>query len=119
MVLVPRGTAEGLSTHGWSTKEQVKTFLWEHSQVPQTALVKSWLAASVADGRLPQEYVQDPMPISISSKNIMLVVAGGEQSGHAYWMAVGNSGNVISREIKLPSQGKWEALLKEAEENAE
>ena len=55
-------------------------------------------------------------PLTADPKNIMIVVAGGEQSGHAYWMRYG-PGLITptSAEIKLPAN--WGELLKNAEED--
>jgi len=46
--------------------------------------------------------VKYPMPIAMSPNNIMIVVAGGKQSGHAYLMQVSLSGTVVSKGIRLP-----------------
>ena len=49
-------------------------------------------------------------------KNIMIVVAGGEQSGHGYWMRYGFGPiTPTSAEIQLPAN--WGELLKKAEED--
>jgi hypothetical protein len=41
-------------------------------------------------------------------------LAGGDQSGHGYWMQVGHSNYInVSKEIKLLKN--WRALLKQAE----
>ena len=114
IVLMSRGTAQGLSNLGWS-KEDVQAFLWENSKVPESALLKRWLETSVREGKVPRESVQYPMPIAPSPRNIMIVVAGGESGNHAYFMEVSFSGKVASKEIKLP--GNWEELLKKAEED--
>jgi hypothetical protein len=46
----------------------------------------------------------------------MIVVAGGEQSGHAYWMRYGPGPiTPTSAEINLPAN--WSELLKRAEED--
>ena len=47
----------------------------------------------------------------------MLVVAGGEQSGHAYWMQVGPPYTVLSKEISMPALPKWEKLMEQAEKD--
>ncbi len=59
---------------------------------------------------------QDPMPITREPKNIMIAVAGGLQSGHAYYMHVGCCPNgPSSATINLPAKANWDALLVEAE----
>ncbi len=54
------------------------------------------------------------MPMSAKPEHLTLVVAGGDQSGHGYWMQVGHSGYMmVSQEVTLPKN--WDALLKQAE----
>ena len=56
------------------------------------------------------------MPVTPAPENIMIVVAGGEQSGHSYWLQVhGGTGGPAAREIALPQA--WQALLQKAEED--
>jgi hypothetical protein len=114
ILLIPRGAARGLSNLGWS-KERVKRFLWEKSKVPESRLLRRWVGFHVQEGKVPKELEQYPMPIAPSSENIMVVVAGGEQSGHAYLMLVSLSGIVVSKEIDLPSN--WDELLNRAEDD--
>jgi hypothetical protein len=111
ILLIARGTAQGLSKLGWS-KEEVKAHLWEHSKVPASRLEPRapvwWLPR--------QDTMQDPMPITMSPKGIKIVVAGGLQSGHMMWLQVGCcSPQLTSAEIKLPAD--WDELLKKAEED--
>jgi hypothetical protein len=114
ILLIPRGTAQGLSKLGWS-KERVKTYLWEHSKVPESKFLRRWIEEMVLEGKMPKEHVQYPLPIAMGPENIMIVVAGGEQSGHAYLMQVSLSGEVASKEIMIPDH--WDKLLDEAEED--
>lgn len=114
ILLIPRNAALGLARQGWS-KEKVKAFLWERSKVPETPLVRRWIEQHVQEGKVPIERVVFPMPIAMNPQNIMIVVAGGEQSGHAYFMSVGLSGDVIGKEIRLPTN--WNDLLDRAEKD--
>jgi hypothetical protein len=58
----------------------------------------------------------DPWPICVKPENIMIAVAGGKQSGHAYWMRIGCCpSQPISTQIDLPRN--WGALLERAEED--
>jgi hypothetical protein len=58
----------------------------------------------------------EPWPISIKPDNLMIVVAGGKQSGHGYWMRMGCCPTQpVSAEIELPRN--WEGLIKKAEED--
>ena len=105
ILLMARGTAQGLSKLGWS-KDAVKTFLWEHSKVLTSEMNQVVRAYAT----------QDPMPISASPKGIKIVVAGGLQSGHLMWLQVGCSAQKPpGAEIRLPAN--WDELLKQAEED--
>lgn len=111
ILLMARGTAEGLSRFGWS-KEEVKAYLWENSKIPVSKLgpqVSAWWIP-------PEQITQDPMPISVSSSGVKIVVAGGLQSGHMMWLQVGCCPEQLtSAEIALPAN--WDELLKEAEDD--
>ena len=114
VVLIPRGIAQGLSSLGWS-KERVKTFLWENSKVPWEVIKEDSVIFATGEENL-KAYKGKAWPLAAAPENIMIVVAGGEQSGHGYWMRYG-SGPITptSAEIKLPVN--WGALLKKAEED--
>ena len=112
IIFFGRDAAQRLSNLGWS-KERIKTFLWENSKVPESKLLRRWIDRGVSEGKVPEEYAKFPIPISRSPSNILIVVTGGKQSGHAYWMAPCMSGDVMSREISVPAN--WKELLKRAE----
>ena len=105
ILLMARGTAQGLSRLGWCKKE-VMAYLWENSKVPASKM-----------NQLIRTYIkQDPMPISMSPNGIKIVVAGGLQSGHLMWLQVGCSPQQpASTEMKLPAN--WEELLMKAKED--
>jgi hypothetical protein len=114
--LLGRASAKGLADFGWS-KEKVKAYLWENSKLPWAAVQKmgtrDQLNQWLKDGKGTLVSGQ-PWPITVDPKNIMLVIAGGEQSGHTYWMQGGNGPNAATdAEIKLPAN--WNDLLKKAE----
>lgn len=108
LLLLPRNAAGPIQELGW-TKEKIKEFLWEHSKVPLSDL--GHYAREVPKGST------DPCPLTSKPENFMIVVAGGDQSGHAYWMQAGYSGDFrpISKEIKLPAN--WNHLIKQAEQD--
>ncbi|HEX9077235.1 MAG TPA: hypothetical protein VF932_15720 [Anaerolineae bacterium] len=59
-----------------------------------------------------------PLPLANTPDDIWIVVAGGAQSGHSYWMQHGTSWSVPqTKEIKLPAKAKWDALLAQAEKD--
>ncbi|MBI2910144.1 MAG: hypothetical protein HYX92_21085 [Chloroflexi bacterium] len=107
VVLLGRFAAGPLANLGW-TKEKVKAFLWQHTKVP-------W--RDLGNYKPPEAGSPDPCPITSRPENFMIVVAGGDQSGHGYWMQTGYSGKFepISKEIKLPTN--WSELIKQAGED--
>jgi len=111
ILLMARGTAQGLAEMGWS-KKKVKEYLWEHSKVPASELgprVNTWWMPS-------EDMMEDPMPITKSPEEIKIVVAGGEQSGHMMWLEVGCCPTrLTSAEIELPEN--WNGLLEQALED--
>jgi hypothetical protein len=111
VALLPRGFADSLAHVSGYSKLDVKTFLWNHSKLPWSEALATGRNQQAAGVGLPNG--QD-MPITDNPKQITFVVAGGDQSGHTYWMQVGHSNYTItSREIKLSKN--WDALLKQAE----
>ena len=111
ILIMARGTAQGLANLGWS-KEKVQAYLWENSQVPASKLgppISAWWIP--CGGLFPER-----MPISPAPKGIKIVVAGGLQSGHMTWLQVGCCAEQLtSAEIKLPVN--WDDLLKKAEQD--
>lgn len=113
--LMGRGTAEGLAGFGWS-KRKVKEYLWENSKIPKFKLRGlDWMKPELAQHRLTREDLRmDPMPITRKPENIIIVVAGGAQSGHGFWMHVGCCTNgPTSSEVQLPAN--WNDLIQAAE----
>jgi len=109
ILLLPRGTVQGLSNLGWS-KEKVKQYLWENSKIPVSKLGPAFPAWWIPGKRI----LEDPMPVSRTHNGIKIVVAGGGQSGHMMWLQVGCCPEQLSSvEIRLPQN--WGELLKRAE----
>lgn len=116
ILLIGNGAAEAFARLGWS-KEKVKELLWEKAKFPDTEWLREILPRWVTRRNLPvKDYIQYPMPIAVAPKNIMVVVAGGRQSGHSFWLQVhGGTFGPASRALKLPE--RWDELLKRAEED--
>ncbi|MBI2906910.1 MAG: hypothetical protein HYX92_04575 [Chloroflexi bacterium] len=115
VLLIPRGVAKDLAAMGWS-KQKVKNFLWENSKVPDTADLRGVLSAATKSMALPAEAAQIPMPITAKPENIMIAIAGGEQSGHNYWMQIGVAGRQpTSAGMELPKN--WDDLIAQARED--
>ena len=111
MVLFGRGLARDLSDLGWS-KEDVKTYLWENSKIPKSEWLERHVEYWVEQNPELEKYVEYPIPLSARPETTMIVVAGGEQSGHHRYLKCGTP---VTIEIELPAN--WEGLLKEAEED--
>lgn len=116
IVLMGNGAAEGFSKLGWS-KRKVKELLWENSKLPETEWLRETLHKWGNIRNLPvKDYVQYPMPIAVAPENIVIVVAGGKQAGHSYWMQVhGGTFGPATRAVNLPPN--WEELLRKAEQD--
>jgi len=112
VLVMARGTAQGLAALGWS-KDQVKGYMWElTTHTPEE--VEKWGETSTVErvGLAPGS----PLPITPSPENFLIVVAGGSQSGHSYWMSTVFAPNKpVTVEIQLPAKDAWDALLKQAE----
>jgi hypothetical protein len=116
ILIMPRGIAQGLAANGWS-KKKVKEFLWQHSKFPWSVVTSdSDFFRRTKDTMKKYVPPGEPWPISIKPDNLLIVVAGGKQSGHGYWMRMG-AGPIqpVSVEIELPKN--WEALIMAAEED--
>ena len=113
VVLMAKNTARGLAGQGW-TKEKIKAYLWENTRLPWAEIEKCGLAEDVQRHGIKKG---EMVPITGKPENIMIIVAGGEQSQHGYWMQMGVSGQPTTAEIKLPAQEKWQELMKQAEKD--
>lgn len=129
ILLMARGTAQELAKFGWS-KKRVQEFLWENSKIPWPliknacppdrlgghSLIENLAQVSEAtketEPHRPYLFMNQAWPITSRPENIMVVIAGGEQSGHAYWMQIGASFKPVCKEIKLSPN--WDELLNKA-----
>ena len=116
-LLVPRVVARQLADLGWSSKAEVKRFLWEHSKIPQKVVRETGLKQWIESSPYPETVASagdDPWPICMRPEQIVLIVAGGEHPTHNFWMQA-YAPVVTSRAIETP--GNWAALISEAEED--
>lgn len=115
ILLMARNTAQGFAGLGWS-KARIREWLWQQSKLPDTPWLRDQLAQWSRRNLPVKDYVQYPMPVCVAPENILIVVAGGEQSGHSYWLQVhGGTHGPAQRAVRLPRA--WQALLGEAEED--
>jgi len=54
-----------------------------------------------------------PAYLTAKPEQITLIIAGGAQSAHAYWMESGKTTTIVSAPVKLPA--KWSDLIKASE----
>ncbi len=106
LVLIPRTFAQALEGVGYS-KLAVKTFLWKNSQMSCELLTEIGHKGECTNG--------GPTPVVEKPADMMVVLAGGAQSGHAYWMNPGMGTKVVSKGITLPKN--WDQLLAQAEKD--
>ena len=116
LLLMARGTAKAMADLGLS-KLDVQTGIWEATKLPWAEVegsIKMWTDIGYNDPKYA--YERDLMPIGVGPRNMIFAVAGGAQSGHAYWMSTHAAiTKPISKEIKLPAN--WDELLAQAEED--
>ncbi len=110
ILIMPRGIAQGIVDAGYN-KESIKQFLWDNSKFPWEVVTSdSDVFRRSVDTLLQYNKEGDPWPISIKPEQLMIVVAGGKQSGHGYWLRMGCCPTQpISMEIELPSN--WDELI--------
>ena len=114
LILIGRAFAQALVSDNGYSKEDVKQFLWENSKKPYDEITiyghDRFLSRGTADAAWHQgdEVVHCPLP-----EQVKILVAGGDQGGHAYWMGPMVWGANISCEIELPA--KWDDPLFQAE----
>jgi hypothetical protein len=109
-LLISRTFALELAKLGYD-KLKVKTFLWENSKISWDDLVK--LGETKASAEYTGAGPGGAAHLSKRPDQITLVVAGGLQSAHAYWMESGKNMFMVSRPIGMPS--KWDELIKASE----
>lgn len=115
ILLLTRATALMMAEAGWS-KEKIRTYLWEKTKRPDSPLLRDLLDKNIEKAYLRREHAQIPMPIAHGAKNIMVVIAGGDNASHSYWLQTSNTYRSISAEIRLPNSARWDKLLAQAEE---
>lgn len=116
ILVVPRYVARAFSDGGWS-KQAVKQWLYENACVIDLPNVRVWAESQKNRGNLST--LGDnwyPVPLYTSPDDVLIAVAGGEQSGHNAYLQHGTSWSINQvKEIKLPSN--WDLLIEQAEKD--
>lgn len=120
ILLVAPLTAAGFADRGWS-KADVREWLWEATTLTPSEVEEYGFEGTTLGGGTKYPATShpagSPLPLCVSPDNIMMVVAGGVQSGHGFWMGTMTHTEVVqSKEIVLPAEAQWDALLEQAEE---
>ncbi len=110
VVLIARGFAAALASANGYSKLDVQTYLWKHGRIPWEDAVASGVSAQTKAHSIPDG---EPVPITPDPRQITVVVAGGEQSGHAWWMQCGH-GNKTNTFAKIELPAAWDSLLAQA-----
>lgn len=104
IVLVSSALAAQLHAEGFTTKDTVRQFLWEHSGISRARLDRTggttWIERADS-GTARANLELDEWPISARAANITLVVAGGSHPMHSFWMPA-YSQAVVGRPVLLP-----------------
>jgi hypothetical protein len=111
VVLLPRSFASSMASTSGYSKTDVKKYIWDNTKMPWSQVVATGQKATVE--KLKLYSAGQDIPITPKADQITIVIAGGDQSGHGYWMQPTTFGNMVSEEIELPK--KWDDLLKQAE----
>ena len=112
ILLLSSTAAVQMANLGW-TKEKIKDFLWEKSRIPVSKLKRTGMIHYLKERGMDPETLPDPWPITRTSRNLIIVVAGGRHPTQAYWMQGAYGPKPVSARIHLPA--RWEELLKEAD----
>lgn len=110
LFLCPRGLAQSLVSENNYSKGDVKKFLWDNSFMPWEEVVATGQTEVVLELGLPEG---EAAPVTPTPEQVKIMVAGGDQSGHGYWMAAVVQGDMVSTEIELPPN--WDDMMKQAE----
>lgn len=62
-----------------------------------------------------RKYIWERIKITNNPSQLTIVIAGGDQSGHAYWLNYSNGQTKKTRPIQIPAN--WNALLAQAEKD--
>jgi len=110
LLLLPRTWAEQLTRLGWD-KHKLKVWLRENTTQSWKWLQKCGMSehAAGSTGASPTR----PAYVAETPEQMRIVVAGGAQSAHAYWMQVGKNTQMSSAQIQLPAN--WKELIQDAE----
>jgi hypothetical protein len=112
VVMLGRTWAQALNDLGYD-KLKLKTALWEGSKFTWDETVKMGNTSRAKSNAGAKE--GDSVPMWPKPEQLLLVIGGGDQSGHAFWMGPGGTSGytTTNSEIKLPKA--WNDLLKQAE----
>lgn len=111
LALLPHSFVESLASVNGYTKDDVRQFLWDNSKVPYETVVSWGYEAFMERGGIYKP--GDMVAAAPRADQITLVVTGGSQGGHGYWMAPFMTGHNTAVEIELPAN--WDDLLFQAE----
>ena len=114
-LMIPSVVARQLHANGWTSKQAVREYLWEHVQFSQQELrdtgMMQWIDAE-HDEETRASATLDPWPVCKRPDQLMIIVAGGEHPTHNFWLQSWGP-CVTGAKIDLPDN--FQTLLDEAE----
>ena len=114
LVLLPQAFVKALAEESGMSKHDVKQFLWDNSTFPLSKLkICGYWEKLMSIPDLLEAIDGEQIPVCPEPDQIDIVIAGGAQGGHGYFMCPVNQGDVCSIEVKLPKN--WDDLLLDAE----
>ncbi len=113
LVLMPRAMVASLASVNGYSKMDVKTYLWNHSQIPLETVTSLGLVGANSPLITTNAAGQKVLTRGSSPSQVRIVISGGDQSGHGYYMGPVTQYPTLSAEMQLPAN--WDALLKQAE----
>lgn len=119
VVLIARRTAAGAAGIGLSRADFRKA-LWENATKPWDRIKETFSESRIKQTIEEGEGVWvegKPWQLTRTPEQILIVVAGGEQSDHAYWINLGGASGyqTVTKKMKLPEKTEWDNLIKESE----
>ena len=108
-----------ITANGITSMDEVKQILWDNSKIDwNTVAGLGVMSAGVTNALKTMKELGlvtegEPVPICASPERLTVIMCGGAQGGHAYWMAGTNFGLMTSAEVDLPKN--WDDLMLDAE----
>lgn len=115
LLVISRVVAGQLAGLGWD-QARIREFLWTQSRIPAETVQRTGLRQWIEQAPDPDTVASvslDPWPITRSSEQLMVCVAGGHHPTHNFWMQA-YAPEVACVPLELPAG--WDRLIAEADD---